>query len=249
MFIRCIALFLSVISCTVHAQTAKYMRLATLEWPPYTSSVLPYGGMSNKVATEVAKTAGYRLLTASFDWTTTVDKGSNDPNFDGYFPAYYTDKRNQDCYLSQPMGASVISVATLKSAPIKWTQLSELSAYTLGVVTGYANGKEFDELVAEKKQPVQAVASDAVNIHNLQTGKARAIVIDKYVLDYTLARQKGDNHVVVSGPPVASLNLHVCFKRTPAGKAMRDAFDAALKSVDVPKVEMEYSMLTRNQWR
>jgi polar amino acid transport system substrate-binding protein len=34
--------------------------------------------------------------------------------------------------------------------------------------------------------------------------------------------------------------LHVCFKRTPAGQAMRDAFDSALKQTDLAKLEEAY---------
>jgi polar amino acid transport system substrate-binding protein len=249
MYSRCITFWFCLMACAAQAQTTQLMRLATLEWPPYTASVLPNGGMSSKVAFEVAKSAGYRLVTASFKWTTTVEKGEKDPDFDGYFPAYYTDKRNQDCYLSQSIGASGISVAMLKSAPVKWSTLADLSSHTLGVVTGYSNGKDFDELVAQSRQPVQAVPSDAVNIGNLQAGKIKAIVIDKHVLDYTLSRAGGDARIIIGGPPVASLSLHVCFKRTPAGQAMRDAFDAALKNVDVTKLENDYGTLTRAQWR
>jgi polar amino acid transport system substrate-binding protein len=133
--------------------------------------------------------------------------------------------------------------------PVKWSTLPDLSSHTLGVVTGYSNGKDFDELVAQSRQPVQAVPSDAVNIGNLQNGKVKAIVIDKHVLDYTLSRAGGDGRIIIGGPPVASLSLHVCFKRTPAGQAMRDAFDAALKTVDVTKLENDYGTLTRAQWR
>ena len=40
------------------AQTqAKFMRLATLEWPPYTGLLLPQDGLSTRVTSVLAKAA------------------------------------------------------------------------------------------------------------------------------------------------------------------------------------------------
>lgn len=236
----------AMVAGSVYAQSApKLIRLATLEWPPYTGTLLPQDGLSTRVATVVAKAAGFRLVTASFEWASTVEKGEKDPNFDGYFPEYYTKEREQNCHLSQAMGTSVLGLATLKSAPITWTALSDLSNARLGVVDGYSNGEEFDFLVKEKRQPVEVAPSDAVNINKLKAGKIKGIVIDKNVLDYTLTHVGGADRIAFSNRPIAELSLHVCFKRTPAGLALRNAFDAALKSTDRSKVEADYAKLIR----
>lgn len=218
----------------------RFMRLATLEWPPYTGLLLPQDGLSTRIASVLAKAAGYRLLSASFAWSETVEKGEKDPSYDGYFPVYYSSQRDKNCHLSQPIGSSFLGLATLKSAPINWTQLSELTAHRLGVVEGYANGAEFDAAVKDKSQPVEAVASDALNLRKLLDGKIRGIVIDKNVLAYTLMRMGGAAQVQVSSRPIGLLPLHVCFKRNPAALAMRDAFDLALKSNDPAVLETEY---------
>jgi len=218
----------------------KFMRLATLEWPPYTGLLLPQDGLSTRITSVLAKAAGYRLLSASFAWAETVEKGEKDPSYDGYFPVYYSSQRDKNCYLSQPIGSSFLGLATLKNAPINWTQLSELTAYRLGVVEGYANGAEFDAAVKDKSQPVETAASDALNLRKLLDGKVRGIVIDKNVLAYTLMRTGGAPQVQVSSRPIGLLPLHVCFKRNPAALAMRDAFDLALKSNDPAALETEY---------
>jgi polar amino acid transport system substrate-binding protein len=219
---------------------SRYMRLATLEWPPYTGLLLPQDGLSTRITSVLAKAAGYRLLSAAFPWSETVEKGEKDPSYDGYFPVYYSSQREKNCYLSQPIGSSFLGLATLKSAPINWIQLSELTAYRLGVVEGYANGAEFDAAVKDKSQPVEAVASDALNVRKLLDGKVRGIVIDRNVLAYTLMRMGGAPQVQISSRPIGLLPLHVCFKRTPAALAMRDAFDQALKSNDPVALETEY---------
>jgi polar amino acid transport system substrate-binding protein len=218
----------------------KLIRLSTLEWPPYNGLLLPQEGLATRIATAVAKTAGYRLLTASFEWSKTVEKGEKDPNFDGYFPEYYSKEREQACHLSQSIGISELGVASLKKSPINWTNISELSAHRLGVVDGYLNGDELDAAIKDKRQPVEVAASDAVNLSKLRDGKLRGIVIDKNVLNYTLFRTGGADSVVFGSRPIARLTLHVCFKRTPAGLEMRNAFDAALKASDISKIEADY---------
>nr|WP_315184110.1 transporter substrate-binding domain-containing protein [uncultured Albidiferax sp.] len=216
------------------------IRLATLEWPPYTGLLLPQGGLSGHITSAVAKASGYRLLSASFDWATAVQKGEKDPSFDGYFPEYYSKEREQACHLSRSIGNSELGLATLRSNPITWNSIPDLAPYTLGIVDGYLNGEALDQAIQTKRQPVVAEASDAVNIQKLRAGKLRGIVVDKNVLRYTLARTGGGEQIAVNARPIALLSLHVCFRRTAAGLQMRDAFDAALQKQNLGQLETNY---------
>jgi polar amino acid transport system substrate-binding protein len=218
----------------------KLIRLATLEWPPFTGLLLPKEGVSTYIATTVAKAAGFRLLSASFEWTTAVENGEKSASFDGYFPEYYSKEREAACHLSQSLGSSVLGIATLKRNPIKWSNVSDLQAYRLGVVEGYLNGDALDTAIKEKRQPVEPGPSDGANIAKLRAGQIRAIVVDKNVLDYTLYKLKDNNTISFNPRPLARLTLHICFKRTSTGLAMRDAFDAALAKTDLVKLETDY---------
>jgi polar amino acid transport system substrate-binding protein len=237
-----ISLVLGVL-CTLpcRAQTdVGLIRLATLEWPPYNGLLLPQGGLSTHITSVVAKAAGYRLLSASFDWATAVQKGETDPHFDGYFPEYYSKEREQACHLSQSIGSSMLGLATLRSNPINWSAVADLTPYRLGVVDGYLNGEALDQAIQSQQQPVETVVSDAINIQKLRTGKVRGIVVDKNVLNYTLSRTGGAEQILFNPRPIAQLSLHVCFKRSPAGLRMRDAFDAALKLQNPVQLESKY---------
>lgn len=236
-----VGLFLGLLATGSWSQSEpKLIRLATLEWPPFTGLLLPREGVSTYIATTVAKEAGFRLLSASFEWTKAVEKGEKSPDFEGYFPEYYSQEREAACHLSQSIGTSVLGIATLKKAPIKWTKIADLERYRLGVVDGYLNGEEFDAAIKDKRQTVEVGASDGANIAKLRAGKIRGIVVDKNVLDYTLYKLKDSETVSFSPRPIAKLTLHICFKRTPGGLAVRDAFDAALKQTDLAKLEADY---------
>jgi len=227
-------------TCSLAQSDSKLIRLATLEWPPFTGLLLPKEGVSTYIASTVAKAAGFRLLAASFEWTKTLEKGEKSPDFEGYFPEYFSQEREAACHLSQSIGSSVLGLATLKSAPIKWTKLSDLGAYRLGVVDGYLNGEEFDAAIQDKRQAVELGSSDATNIAKLRAGKIRGIVVDKNVLDCTLYKLTATGSVVFNPRPIARLTLHVCFKRTLSGEVIRDAFDSALKQTDLAKLEADY---------
>lgn len=225
---------------TSRVPALKLMRLATLEWPPYNGQLLPQDGLSTRIATVVAKAAGYRLISASFEWASTVEKGERDPNYEGYFPVYFSTEREKVCHLSQSIGTSLLGLATLKGAPLPWNTISDLEQYKLGVVEGYVNGDAFDKAIKEKRQMVEVGVSDAFNVKRLREGKIRGIVIDKNVLNYTLSRLGGAEQVVFNPRPIAQLPLHVCFKSSPVGLEMRNAFDAALKNNSPAQLEAEY---------
>ncbi len=70
--------------------------------------------------------------------------------------------------------------------------------------------------------------------------KVPAIVIDKSTLRYMTRKTVVRDSIVFDDKALAQQDLHVCFKRSPAGKAAQEAFDAALKKIDVSKFESAY---------
>jgi len=118
--------------------------------------------------------------------------------------------------------------------------VTDLAAYRIGVVDGYSNGAALDAEIREKRQPVSAVRSDAVNINQLIDGKVQGILIGKNVLNYTLERLGKVDQVVFNPKVVDLLPLHVCFKHDAATLKIRDAFDLALSASDPAKLEVDY---------
>ncbi|MES3021870.1 MAG: transporter substrate-binding domain-containing protein [Pseudomonadota bacterium] len=240
---RGLALWLPLLLCLPAGAEGgpKPMRLATLEWLPYVGKNLPKDGLSTVIAAAAAKHAGYALSVDYFEWTVTLAKGGKDPAFAGYFPEYHTEGLARDCHLSKSIGSSTLGLATMKATPVRWSALSDLNAVKIGVVEGYSNGEAFDAMVKHGKQPIENSASDAVNLRKLIAKKVQAIAIDREVLHYLLLdlpKERGDTFF--SPKPLGELTLHVCFRRTPAGKQMRDAFDAGLQKVDIEKTGADY---------
>lgn len=220
------------------------LHLASLEWLPYVGRSLPDDGLSGAVAKSVAAQFGAAIKIDYFPWKRAMQVGGSDPDFAGYFPAYHTAERAQQCHFSAPMGNSTLGLAMLAEAPVHWRVLDDLAGSKLGVVLGYSNGEAFDQMVKGGKLQVDASVSDSVNLKKLLAGRIRAVVIDKAVLRYLLATDptlsKDRARLVFADQPLAVLTLHVCFQRTPQGLKLKQSYDAALLRTDIAKIENAY---------
>lgn len=220
------------------------MRLASLEWLPYVGAGLEREGWSSFVADTAARQFGYRAKVEYFPWTRAMQLGTRDPQYVGYFPAYYTEERARTCHFSAPIGSSTVGLAYLKSAPLQWSSLQDLAGRRIGAVAGFSNGSAFDSMVREGKLLVDTSPSDMLNLRKLLAGRVDIVVIDKLALRYLLATEPGlarkRNQFAFHDKPLAELSLHVCFQRTPAGRELQQAFDQAIQSMPLRKLEWEY---------
>lgn len=226
------------------AEAPKTMRLASLEWLPYVGVHLEQAGWSSYVADLAARQFGYRVAVEYFPWTRAMQLGTKDKGYAGYFPAYYTEERARNCYFSAPIGSSTVGFVHLKGNPLHWSTMQDLTTLKIGVVAGFSNGPAFDAMVTEGRLQVDASPNDTLNLRKLLANRVDAVVIDKLVLRYLLATDVGlareSDRFAFHEKPLAELPLHICFQRTPAGRDMQVAFNAAMQSLPLRKLEGEY---------
>ncbi len=235
-----VTLLLSAMLPALAADAPKTLHLASLEWLPFSGSALPNDGLSGAIVAEAAKQIGATVKVDYFTWKETVAKGEADAAFIGYFPVFSTEERTKKCYFSAPIGKAVTGIGYHKDAPVQWKTQADLASLKIGVVDGYANGDAFDAAVKDGKQPVEVTSSDTNNIRKLVTKKLPAIVVDKQVLRYMTLKSQAKDSIVFHEKFFNERPMHVCFQRTPAGKAMQEAFDGGLKKVDLAKFEGAY---------
>lgn len=223
------------------AEPVKTLQLASLEWMPFSGATLPDDGLSGAVIAEVEKRLGNSVKVQFFAWKDAIAKVEADAGFAGYFPVYYTAERAEmKCYLSQPIGKSETGIGYLKESPIQWKKPADLASLKIGVVEGYANSAEFDAAVKQGRQSIELTSSDTNNVRKLVTKKIPGIVIDKQVLRFLTMRSSAKDSVMFSEHLLTENTLHVCFRRSPVGKALQEAFDSELKKVDVSKLHATY---------
>lgn len=222
----------------------RIMRLASLEWLPYVGTSLDREGWSSFVTATAARQFGYRTRIEYFPWARAVQLGSRDPQYAGYFPAYYTEERAHTCHFSASIGSSTVGFAYLKSAPLQWSAMQDLSPLKIGVVAGFSNGPAFDAMTREGKLKVDTSPNDMLNLRKLLAHRVDTVVIDKLVLHYLLATEPGlareREQFAFHDKPLAELSLHICFQRTPAGRELQQSFDQAIQSLQLRKLEAEF---------
>jgi len=220
------------------------IHLASLEWLPYVGADLLQEGLSTAVASAAAKRFGYSVKIDYFPWKRAMQVGGEDSNYSGYFPAYYTEERARNCYFSAPMGNSTVGLVYVRDKPLQWRTLTDLIGKRIGVVSGYSNGGEFDDLVKQGKLYVDVSLGDIFNLKKLLAARVDAIVIDKSVFRYLSLTDpelsKEHTRLVFHDIVLAELTLHVCFQRTPTGLKLQQAFDNALQNIDIKKIENTY---------
>lgn len=225
-------------------EAPEVLRLASLAWLPYVGTDLKQEGWSGFIADAAARQFGYRVKIEYFPWTRAVQLGTRDPRYAGYFPTYYTEERARTCHFSAPIGSSTVGLAYLKDVPLEWSSIQDLAALRIGVVAGFSNGPAFDAMAREGKLQVDASPSDMLNLRKLLARRVDAVVIDKLVLRYLLATEpslaRERSQFAFHDKPLAELSLHVCFQRTPAGRDMQKAFDQAMQSLPLRRLESEY---------
>ena len=235
---------LAALFATPHLTHADEVKLATLDWPPYTSPSLPHRGMISKILDDVARQSDHQLSFGFFPWVRAMRTGRDDPGYVGYFPAYWTPERAQTCNFSAPIGIGQVGLVQRRDKPIKWTRLEDLSTLTIGVTAGYSNGSAFDALVADGTLHVQAVPADIDNLRMVARGRIPAAVVERSVFDYSLLtdpdmhRQRAD--LEFNSRLVAQLPLYVCFKKTPEGARWKQIFDAGLQKIDLLETQRAY---------
>ena len=237
-------LVLCLLCGTVQANQQVYM--TSLEWPPYSGVQLAENGLSVAIAREAFAIMGYELVVEFKPWVRTVTTATKENRFIGYFPEYYFD--TEEFVFSHSIGTGPLGLVQNVQSPVQWASLADLKGLRIGVVQGYVNTEEFDELVEQGFLQVEASVSDSRNIHKVAKSRLDVAVIDTNVLDYLISvdprREVLDKRLEMNQKLLAVKQIYLAFKNTPEGQAWRDIFNKGLKQVDlfVVKARLEKSL-------
>ena len=234
--IACCLLGGCLLSGSLHA-ALPVVEMTSLEWPPYTGETIAEHGIIGKYAVDAFARMGYQLKISYLPWRRAVRYVEESSRYVGFLPEYSTPERERQrqrqFHCSEPMRS--VPLALLHGASFAhhdWQQLSELSAYRIGTVTGYLNTPEFDALVAKGVLHIEEAPSDLLNIRKVAAGRLPLAVVDPLVLDYYLKQdpilkaQSSSLHLPVR--LIGGMKLVACFKRTAEGKRWRDIFNLGL---------------------
>ncbi|NQD36444.1 transporter substrate-binding domain-containing protein [Permianibacter sp. IMCC34836] len=244
MSLRVVLLILLLLRSTALG-AAEVIRLASLEWPPYTGEQLPDGGSTSAVLKAAFAAAGYQLEIDYLPWERTLAlANSADSGYAGYFPEYFSSEISEHFLYSVPIGSGPLGLAQRRVKPLVWQQLTDLQPFTIGVVQGYVNTEEFDASVAAGLQRVQPAGSDAQNLKKLAAGRIDAAVIDYNVMRYLLRHDQSLTPVkqLLEFNPrlLEDKLLFVCFRLGPDAERLAKALAQGLEQIDAAAIEASH---------
>jgi polar amino acid transport system substrate-binding protein len=228
--------------CAISASAmAENINLASLDWPPYTGETLVKQGISSQVVNAVFEKAGLSAKFKFLPWQRAVDTARSDTAFVGYFPEY--EDPSSPCLFSEPIGSGPLGFAEQSAKPITWNTLNDLKNIKIGVVAGYVNTAEFDQMVSAGTLKVDTATSDELNLLKLANGRFDLAVVDQNVMQYLLQTSQKlkplASKLQFNSKLLENKTLHVCFTNSPAGKQALAQFNAALKQVDVSQLNQQ----------
>jgi polar amino acid transport system substrate-binding protein len=164
------------------ASAGQPVKLATLEWPPYSGSSLPNQGLVSDLIRSALTAKGYTVTIEVVPWER-AKQGTLNGEYDGYFPAYQAASGG---VASGAILGTPLMVAQPKATPLSFAKASDLRGKTIGVVEGYDNDPEFDKLAASGAITIDPASDDAGSLRKLIAGRIEGAIIDKYVFTYTM---------------------------------------------------------------
>jgi ABC-type amino acid transport substrate-binding protein len=222
------ALALSVSTGNAYGQQT--VRLATLNWPPYTGEDLPGEGYAAELIRTAFERNGYQVQFFFMPWSRAVETVANG-YYEGLAPVYFTAKRKMDFSMTDAFPAGPLMLARRKSVEIKYNRLEDLKPYKIAIVSGYANTKEFDEAKYLQKSICNA---DTTGYRRLLFGTVELWLVDKfvgqYIMSHHLPERSGEIEFIEK--PMGIKNLHVIFsKKKPNHLRLAKDFNKGLAEV------------------
>ncbi|WP_428788323.1 substrate-binding periplasmic protein [Vibrio profundum] len=185
---------------------------------------------------------GHELHVEFYPWQRAVMLAKIKPKYAGYFPEYYFE--SEDIIFSLPIGTGPLGFVENKSKPFTWSTLQDLKAVKLGVISGYANTDELDNMIASGEIQVEAVIRDTQNLYKVANKRIPLAVIDSNVFAYLvntnskLREQK--NLLQMNEKILDEKKLFIAFSNDKVGKKWKKIVDEGIEKIDVNKIMANY---------
>ena len=198
------------------ASAEEIITISTLEYAPWTGKNLKNNGFVNHVITEAFQRKGYTVKYTYLPWKRAVMEAKNG-QYSALSYVYWSQDRETEFYLSDPISEEKIVFFHLKSKPIKdWNILEDLNNYKIGATGGYTYTQEFWNLAETKRLMVDVTNSDLQNFKKLLAGRIdifpSGLVNGKSILQREFDASQS-NLLSFHSKPLSETTGHLAFTR------------------------------------
>ncbi len=160
----------------------RIVKVATLEWPPYTCSDCPQQGIATQPLIEYFQKMGVKVELSFLPWARAI-REMELKNFDALWPCWKNDIRQNQLNLTRPLFRS--PVVFLRNAQSKKfaehssvKALKDLVPWKTGVVKDYGYDDDVMEFLKTHPDSIEVVSDDETNLKKLLLNRIDFAIVD-----------------------------------------------------------------------
>lgn len=165
---------------------AAQLRLATLEYPPYSSQALPAGGSIVELTVRAFATQGHVAQVDFLPWAR-VRADLRSGNYQGALALWPQEIIEEQLIASRPLFYSQLGFFVRKSKPVAYKNLAELRGRRVGIVRGYG----YPPNLLRSGFSAEEAVDDISNLRKLAARRFDLVLLERTVGEY-LIKQDAD---------------------------------------------------------
>ena len=189
-------------------------RLATLEYPPYSSQTLPSGGSIVELTRRAFATQGYTPRIDFMPWAR-VRAELHSGRYQGALALWPQEIKEERLHASRPLFYSQLGLFVRRRAPVTFSGLDDLRGRRVGIVRGYG----YPPRILGSGIVTEEAVDDISNLRKLAARRFDLVLLERLVGEYLVA---GDaelrGRLVWQDPALERIPLVVGFTEPRAGQ-------------------------------
>lgn len=158
------------------AQAEPQLRMATLEYPPYSSEHLPDGGSIVALTRRAFAVRGHSLQIDFMPWAR-VRMGLRNSSYQGALALWPQEVKEEGLLASRPLFYSELGLFVRNDHPLPFNQLQELRGQTLGIVRGHG----YPQHILEAGLSLEEAVDDISNLRKLKARRFDMVLLEHIV--------------------------------------------------------------------
>ncbi|MDP3816747.1 ABC transporter substrate-binding protein [Pseudomonas sp.] len=174
------AVFLLLFNSPSQAEPA--LRMATLEYPPYSSAHLRNGGSIVELTRRAFAVQGHEVQIDFLPWAR-VRADLHTGNYQGALALWPKEVREERLIASRPLFYSELGLFVRRGDLLRFSTLSQLAGEKLGIVRGYG----YPQHILDAGLVLEEAVDDISNLRKLQAGRFNLVLLEHRVGEHLIA--------------------------------------------------------------
>ncbi|WP_018693360.1 substrate-binding periplasmic protein [Algicola sagamiensis] len=223
--------FVFICFLTCFSSYAETLKVAAIEWPPFSGKDLPKNGLSVAITMKALETAGYQVNFKFVPWERSL-QGVEEGLYHVLPAVWINEERKEYMFFSKPYAANELVVVSPAAKKLSFEGYDSLKGKNAGLVRGYSYPKA---LLDADFIPKSYVGKVEQNLKKLARGRVDFTIGDKIVLSYTAKKSLGSmaKNLHFDSTPIEKKDLFMTVsKRTPNAKTVIENINKALEQLE-----------------